>query len=689
MKLKQRFFMWSRGRTPVTATIEVTVDDFRWLHAALTNVFRRVGVRSPEVSEATFSADDLLSLLAPLQLQGTQIAEARWLDEAHTPADTRLLVLASRPAVVLGRKEEKVLVLKAGTGTSEIMDFAEFRAAFPGCLLYQLTGKDDEETSETFGWKWFLKAFFARKKVIRDVVMASLVVQLIGLAFPLATQAIVDKVISNQAMSTLIALGVGIGMFSLANATLSWLRQKLLLRLANVVDAELSVKVILHLFRLPLRYFEARPTGILTTRVKGIARVREFAAGAFLLLAIELPFMLVFLFMMVSYSWQLSGVVLLFVAAMLGLSFACGPYLRSLSNKQYEAGAKVQSFLTERISAHETVKSLQLENESVSRFAELNRKELDTSLALREFGNGYGTFMQLAEQLMGVAVLCLGAYLAMTSTSLSIGMLVAFQMFSQRVAQPLLKLSNTWQELQQIRTAVSQLGEVMRAPTERYGAAATSVGRVRGLLEVQSLGFRHAPDCPPLYSDLNFKVEPGQVALLTGPSGSGKSTLAKIMLGLYGSYEGFVRIDGRDIRSMTVNELRGVFGVVPQETVLFAGTILDNVMAGGQASFDQVVQACRMAGVHDVIENMAEGYQTTVGERGVGLSGGQRQRIGIARALLKRPAVLVFDEATSGLDYTSAEHIGTTVNYLKGKVTVLFIAHKVPQCLQADAHVKL
>lgn len=161
------------------------------------------------------------------------------------------------------------------------------------------------------------------------------------------------------------------------------------------------------------------------------------------------------------------------------------------------------------------------------------------------------------------------------------------------------------------------------------------------------------------------------------------------MLGRYGTYEGFVRIDGRDIRSMTVNELRGVFGVVPQETVLFAGTILDNVMAGGQASFEQVVEVCKMAGIHDVIENMAEGYQTTVGERGVGLSGGQRQRIGIARALLKRPAVLVFDEATRGLDDDASEHIGSTVNYLRGKVTVLFIAHKVPKCLTVDAHVKL
>lgn len=428
---------------------------------------------------------------------------------------------------------------------------------------------------------------------------------------------------------------------------------------------------------------------MLITRMHGVERVREFASGAFLLLALELPFMFIFLALMLSYSAVLSGIVLGFAALMVGLSFACGPHLRALANKQFEAGAKVQGFLTERVSAHETVKSLQLENTSVARYADLNRKQLDASLTMREFSNGYGTFMQLFEQLMNAAVLCMGAYLAMTTTSLTIGMLVAFQMFAQRVSQPLLKLSAMWQELQQVRTAVSQLGDVMSTPTERYGMAPTSAGRATGKLDVQSLSFRHAPDRPPLYTNLNFSVEPGQVVLVTGPSGCGKSTLAKVMLGLYPNYEGFVRIDGRDIRSMTVNELRSLFGVVPQETVLFAGTIIENVIAGSAASFEQAIHACRMAGIHEAIENLPQGYQTLVGERGVGLSGGQRQRIGIARALLKRPRILIFDEATSGLDKASAEHIAQTVNALRGQVTVLFVAHKVPGNLVADASLSL
>ncbi|KVP16873.1 peptidase domain-containing ABC transporter [Burkholderia ubonensis] len=688
MTWMQRITQWF-GRKPATGSERQSLspEELQWLISVLGSLYRKTFQVPAQVNTVP---EDLPGVLDAVGLRARALTWATWRDEAHTPLDTKGLVVGgATPLLVLGRKEGEALVLKPGASKPEMVPVTDLVAQNADAIFYAVSLVDPEESSEAFGWRWFFKAFLSRKKVVRDVLAASLVVQLIGLAFPLATQAVVDKVITNQAMSTLVALGIGIALFSIANATLSWLKQKLLLRLANVVDAELSVRVMLHLFRLPLRYFEARATGSLITRVKGVSRVREFASSAFLMLALEIPFMFIFLALMLGYSWQLSGTVLIFVSGMVGLSFACGPHLRGMANKQFEAGAKTQAFLTERVAAYETVKSLQLESTSVSEFAELNRKELNAGLRLREFANGYSSFMQMAEQLMSAAVLCLGAYLAMTSTHLTIGMLVAFQMFAQRVSQPLLKLSGMWQELQQIRTAVAQLGEVMSTPTERYGSSPTSLGKVKGALAVEALSFRHAPDRPPLYTNLNFTVEPGQVTLITGPSGSGKSTLSKVMQGLYQSYEGFVRVDGRDIRSMTVNELRDLFGVVPQETILFAGTILDNVLAGGQATMEQAVQACRMAGIHTAIENMAEGYQTVIGERGVGLSGGQRQRIGIARALLKRPVVLIFDEATSGLDDASSEHIGQTVNYLRGKVTVLFVAHKVPTCLQVDAHVRL
>ena len=597
-----------------------------------------------------------------------------------------------RPFVLLGMKGEQCLVAEAGAPQPGVKSVAELRALLDGATVFKLILEEKlpQEDLEVFGWRWFATAFFQRKTVVRDVLLGSLFVQLIGLGYPLATQAIVDKVIQNQAVNTLIALGIGIALLAFGSAALSWLRQKFLLRMANLVDGELASEVLARLLRLPIRYFEARATGVIINRIHGVERVREFFAGTFTLVALELPFALLFLILMVTYSWQLSVLVGVFVAGMVGASFAVGPTLRNRVNQQSQLGAKVQGYLTEHVAATETLKSLQMENQVVGRFQQMNRAYLESVRQTRELGNAYGTGMQFAEQLMNALVLCIGAYLAMTTSELTIGMLVAFQMFAQRVSQPLLKLSGAWQEFQQVRVAVKQLGDVMNAPVEKYSEMVTSSPAVKGRLEVEGLGFQHSPDRPMLYENLSFTIEPGQVVLVTGPSGCGKSTLAKILLGLYGDYKGTVRIDGRDIRSMTVNEIRQFFGVVPQETVLFSGTIADNLLnAVPHVPFERAVDACKWAGVHDAVENLPKGYLTEIGERGVGLSGGQRQRIGIARALLKQPRLFIFDEATSGLDSASAELIAETVNQLRGKATVVFIAHKVPANLVFDSKIIL
>ena len=549
---------------------------------------------------------------------------------------------------------------------------------------------DPERELELFGWRWFIRAFFARKGVIRDILVASLIVSLVGLGMPLATQAIVDKVITNHATSTLIALGTGVGLMAVLSAVMSWLRQKLLLRLANVVDAELAQRVVLHLLRLPLPFFTGRATGNLINRVHGVERIREFTAGAFLLGALELPFALVFLGLMLSYSPGLSLVVLGFLAVMLVVSFAVGPLLRERADESMQRAAHLQGFLTEQVAAAETLKCLQMEEHVTRRFQALNEGQLDATLRLRELGNTYGTFMQTAEQLMNITVLCLGAYWAMTTSDLTIGMLVAFQMFAQRVTQPLLKLSGMWQELQQVRISARMLGDILNQPTERYSAAPGSWGEGRGMLKVDKMSFAYAPDRPALYENLSFELPPGRTTLVTGPSGCGKSTLAKVLLGMYPQYRGTVSLDGRDLRSMSVNEIRSAFGVVPQESVLFSGTIIDNLLAvSPTATVQQAVAACKMAGIHVAIESMAKGYQTEIGERGAGLSGGQRQRIAIARALLKRPKVLIFDEAVASLDDEAAAHVAAAVNDLAGHVTVLFVTHKVPPSLKVAQHLKL
>src|SRR5450830_886648 len=214
--------------------------------------------------------------------------------------------------------------------------------------------------------------------------------------------------------------------------------------------------------------------------------------------------------------------------------------------------------------------------------------------------------------------------------------------------------------------------------------------RRQGSIDIEHISFRYNEQQAFLYKDLSLAVQPGQTVAIMGPSGCGKSTLAKLLQGFYQPESGCIRVDGVDIRYLSANELRQHFGVVPQETTLFSGTIYDNLlMANPRASFDQVSMACKMAEIHKAIEALPQGYQTEIGERGAGLSGGQKQRIAIARALLKRPGILVFDEATSALDGPTAELFAHTINALRGKVTMLFITHGLPRGLKVDAVFRL
>ncbi|MES9899664.1 MAG: ATP-binding cassette domain-containing protein [Sedimenticola sp.] len=263
-------------------------------------------------------------------------------------------------------------------------------------------------------------------------------------------------------------------------------------------------------------------------------------------------------------------------------------------------------------------------------------------------------------------------------------------MFAGRLSQPMMRLVGLWQQFQQASLSVKRLGDVMNAPTEPYAVLPSRLNEGKGHIEIQGLAFRYSEKLPYLYREFDLTVPPGVTVAIMGPSGSGKSTLAKLLQGFYHPTDGRIRIDGTDLQNLTANELRHYFGVVPQETVLFSGTIYENLRAANpHATFEQIVHACKLAEIHDTIEQLPNGYQTEIGERGAGLSGGQRQRLAIARALTKRPKILIFDEATSALDPETAEHFATTVNQLRGKISMIFITHALPKSLQVDEVVRI
>lgn len=612
----------------------------------------------------------------------------------HTEAESAPPLLEYGLALVIKTDGERVLLITPDSATPKTIPISEFNTLFAGQIILatplQKAVEEDIKAPVKFGFRWFIPELLKHKKIWREILLASFAIQLVALATPLGTQVIIDKVVVHHTVSTLIVIAVALSIFLIFNAAMGWVRQYLVLHTGNRIDAVLAHKVFGHLLYLPMRYFEHRPTGTLVARLQGVETIREFLAGSLVTLLLDFPFLFVFLAIMLWYSWQLTLIAIATLTLITILSIAITPLLRKRLNHQFLLGARNQAFLTEYVSGMETVKSLQLEPQLQKQYGGYLSTYLAASFQSRQLSNTYNTFANALEQLQTLSILCAGAWIVMHNPEFTIGMLVAFQMFSGRLSGPVLRLVGMWQEFQQADIAVKRLGDLMDAPTEPYSLIPSRTNTKAGNIELDGISFRYSDNHPWLYRNLSINIKPNKCTVLMGPSGCGKSTLAKLLLGFYQPQEGNIKIDGKDIRHLSANELRNYFGIVPQETMLFSGTLYDNlILANPHASFEQIVQACQLAGIHEAIEKLPQAYQTEIGEHGTGLSGGQKQRLAIARALLRQPSILIFDEAVSNLDQHTAEHFAQTVNRLKGKVTILFITHQLPKGLLVDEAVLL
>ena len=667
-------------------------DDAALIHAA-----RGLGFRSQlrQVKPA-----DLSQLPLPLivEQKTREVSDS----DAAEPGSVPCANLGPSLAVLIAISDDQVVWLPANVDTPRTDSRDQFEAGLTGrvYLFYpeSETVKDPDAESgarRNFSFQWFVPELLKHRKVWHEVLGASLMIQLLALGLPLFTQAIIDKVVVHRTESTLIALATGMTVFMLFTALLTWVRQYAILHTGNRVDAVLGSAVFEHLFRLPPRYFQNRPTGVIAARLHGVETIREFIASAAVTLILDLPFLLICMGVMFYYSITLTLIVLGILAVIALMSFLVAPVFQTRLNQQFLLGARNQAFVTEYVAGLETVKSLQFEPQLQTRYDDYLATYLQSGFQTKQIANTYNVIANTLEQVMTLLVLVTGAWIVMHPDTVAtaagngavftIGMLVAFQMFAGKLSQPMLRMVGLWQQFQQASLAVDRLGDLMNAPPEPYRLAPSRKNEARGEIELIDIGFRYAADLPLLYQKVNLTIKPGQTIAIMGPSGTGKSTLTKLLQGFYRPTEGQIKVDGIDTRHLSANELRSNFGVVPQETVLFSGTVYDNLlMANPLASFEQVVQACQMAEIHDAIQSLPQGYQTEIGERGAGLSGGQKQRVAIARALLKRPKVLIFDEATSALDAQTANAFATTVNALRGKVSMLFVTHALPKTLRVD-----
>ena len=583
-------------------TTEMRRDEVLWLLGSLCSVFR-IPFDATLLAQACPPPTTLATLheaarALGLKTGGCRIDGADW-QRLPLPAIALLKPAAATGAeaprphgaiLVVKASAEQILYFRPGSQSAVALPIDKaLQTLEPEVVLVarQSAGGDEGDEDDiagfarerqTFGFRWFLPELLKHRQIWRDVLLASLAIQLVGLATPLFTQVIIDKVIVHQSDSTLLVLAVALGMFMLFTSGMTWLRQYLVLHTGNRIDAVLGSEVFRHLLHLPLRWFEQRPTGTLVARLQGVETIREFVSGAAITLVLDFPFLVIFLVVMFAYSWQLSLIALALLGAIAVASVLVTPVFRARLNRQFMLGARNQAFLTEYLSGIATVKSLQMEPDLDRRYGDLLAQYLAAGFASKQVGNTYQVVANGLEQLMTLAILIVGALLVMRNDGFTVGMLVAFQMFASRMSQPLLRLVGLWQEFQQANIAVKRLGDILDMPQEPHTLTPQREQAGQGQLSIHSLAFRYGEQLPWLYRNLDIRFKPGHLSVIMGPSGCGKSTLAKLMLGFYQPQEGQITLDGKDIRHLAANELRSVFGVVPQETVLFSGTLYDNLV---------------------------------------------------------------------------------------------------------------
>ena len=535
-----------------------------------------------------------------------------------------------------------------------------------------------------FGFKWFFKEILNYKQVIAEVLLGSFIVQLFGLVTPLFTQVILDKVIVHRSIMTLDVLAFAFVAVMIFELLLNFARKYIFLHTACKIDAKLGAKLFKHLFSLPYTYFENRKVGNIITRVRELDQIREFITSKTVSVILDLFFSFVFVIMMFLYSPLLTLLVIGFVAVIALLYLVITPELRERLENKFQMGARSNSYLVEAVTGIQTVKSLAIEGSMQKKWEDNLAKYISSSFKLSNMSNISGALSNMLQKAMTIAILYFGVKLVIEN-KLTIGQLIAFQMFSNQFSAPVLRLVNLWNEFQQCLLGIDRLGDILNSPIEVQSSKSITLPSIQGAVKFDNICFKYSLNTPYVINKFQYLVKPGMSVGIVGRSGSGKSTITKLIQRLYLPNEGTIYIDGVDVRQMNPTWLRYNIGVVLQENYLFAGSIRENIsLAKPDAPIEHIIQAAKMAGAHEFISEFPEGYETIVGERGSSLSGGQRQRIAIARALITNPRIFIMDEATSALDYESERIILNNMSKITKGRTTFIIAHRLSAVRNCD-----
>ena len=571
------------------------------------------------------------------------------------------------------------------------LDPAQIEQAYPDGIEVLLLERTNTTPDQRFGFGWFWPALQRYRGILLQVLLASFVVQLFSLANPLLIQVIIDKVISQRSLDTLQVLGIALVVVTLMEGVIGALRTFLFTETTNRIDLRLGAEVIDHLLRLPLSYFDRRPVGELGTRVAELEKIREFLTGQALTTLLDTAFSVIYIVVMVIYSWLLTLIALSVLPIQVGLTLLGAPLFRRQYRQAAQENARTQSHLVEVLTGIQTVKAQNVEMISRWKWQDLYNRYISRSFEKTITGTALVETSQVLQKLSQLMVLWVGATLVLKG-EMSLGQLIAFRIISGYVTQPLLRLSSIWQSIQELKVSFERLADVVDTPEESDEADKQKIPLppIDGEVVFQDVSFSFTPSTPQVLRHVDLQIPAGTFVGVVGQSGSGKSTLMKLLTRLYSPSAGRILVDHYDIDKVELYSLRRQIGIVPQDPLLFTGTVAENIaLTDPDASSEAIIAAARMACAHDFIMELPGGYSANVGERGAGLSGGQRQRLALARTLLSNPKLLVLDEATSALDYDTERRVCD--NLLQGlqHCTVFFITHRLTTIRRAEQIVML
>jgi len=639
----------------------------------------------PELGDTAFRWDDAARVVKPYKYRTTLLHLT--FDELHEARLPAIIRFRSGAYAMLGVSSDEIVFFLDPQRTEAqgiAMPAAKFREVWTGDVLVLQPKLTWKAIREKYNLDWFYDVILHYKRSFGEVLAASFFLQAMGIMMPLFTQVIIDKVIGNGGLSTLTVLGVAMIALILVQSVLMFVRTYLLNFTTTKLDAILGTRLFRHLISLPVPYYEHRRVGDTMLRVNMMSGIRQFLTGTTLTTLLDALFSVVFIVFMLYYSVKLTALALVIVPLFAIQAIWFMPLYQKKMQEAFAALSAQRSFLVEAVTGMATVKALAIEPQFIRRWETTLARYVGRNFHMQSLAIVMNTGNGTLQVVSTLAVLWAGGYMVMEN-AFTLGQLIAFQMFAAQAIGPLVRIFTLWPTIQQTAFASRALGDILHQRMEPVLLPAPPQAAMKGAIDVQDLSFRYRLDLPPALEHISLSIAPGEKVGIVGRSGSGKSTLASLIEKIYLPDAGSIAIDGRDLKETDYPWIRQQMGVVMQDNYLFDGSIRDNIAAGRPAaSMAEVMRAAELAGAHEFILELDEGYDTRVGERGAGLSGGQRQRIAIARALLTNPRILIFDEATSALDYESEKQVMHNIEAIGGDRTMLIIAHRLSTVAHCD-----